>query len=175
MPLLPEWFLEAATIAEITVQTVATVFITLTFFVYRGQLAAMQGQLQAAERHVSLAHDATLAQNFMTLMNFLEAEHVQEALRMVLDRLSSASMDSWAHEGFTAARIVCSSFDCAALLARQHIVPVEPLIENWGPIVISGFRTLEPYIDSQRREDNPLYSRNYEWLYQMAIGAQGSI
>ena len=138
--------------SNLTVTFLACVAAGIAAAVYLRQLWAMQ---QSAS-----------AQNILAIINLLQAEHVRNARRIVLKELANRPHHKWSPEQERAAALVGSSYDVAAFLIRQGLVPVGKIVENWGPSVRNCYGTLEGYIAEMRREEHCGASHwdDFEWL-----------
>jgi hypothetical protein len=130
-----------------------------TFFFYRRQLSAMQGQLETARL-------ASQSQNILTVINFLQQSQVHDARRTLIG-LTSIPFEQWTLEERTAVDKACGSYDVAGILVKQGIVPKEIIIDNWGDSIKKCHNAAEPLIAEYRKPDQrgPNFWDDFEWLY----------
>ena len=148
-------------IVSIVIQGVTGAAILATFAVYFFQLRTMQRQLIASK-------DASVAQNILALVNFLQAEDVRAARTVVRRELKSIPMLEWSSKQIEAASRVCATYDIAAILLREGLVPIAPFADNWGPSIEDCYRVLLPFIQSMQTTENsgPKYWNDFGWLYK---------
>jgi hypothetical protein len=102
-------------------------------------------------------------------VNILQAPHVQDARAIVRGQLKSKSV--WSYKDKRAAGIVCSSYDVAAILIfdfKEKIIPLEPILKNWGPSIVDCRNILDPYIRGMRENSGPEYWDGFDELYKAA-------
>lgn len=153
---------------QIILQSVVLIGVFATLIVYYRQLKAMTVQLDIA-RHSSTA------QNFISVINYLQAEHVRQARTLVLTKLNARQFSSWTDEEKRAASTVCSTYDVAAILLQMGLVPQDPFITNWGPSIRNCYQVLKPFIDLMQQPDKggPQYWNDLKWLAEAADKALG--
>lgn len=153
---------------QIALQSVVLLGIFATLIVYYRQLKAMTAQLDIA-RHSSTA------QNFISVINYLQAEHVRQARTLVLIKLNTKELGSWTDEEKRAASTVCSTYDVAAILLQMGLVPKDAFIPNWGPSIRNCYQVLRPFIDLMQQPDKggPRYWNDLKWLADEADKALG--
>lgn len=153
--------MSAYELASLIIQLVVGIAIVATFGVYYRQLRTMQGQLTATR-------DSSVAQNILAVVNFLQAEEVRSARTIVRKDLRSKSMESWDEGECQAASRVCSTYDVAAVLLREKLVPLGPFVENWGPSIKDCYQILLPYIRTMQAptHSGPTYWNDFQWLYE---------
>ena len=151
-------------VANLIVQGLIGIAIIATFGVYYFQLRTMQKQLAASK-------DASVAQNILALINFLQTEDVRASRTVVRKDLRSIPMDKWNKQQVEDASRVCATYDVAAILIREGLVPAKPFVENWGPSIRECFVTLRPFISSMQSSQNsgPEYWNDFEWLYEQVV------
>ena len=144
----------------LAVQIVTTTFVAATFLVYYFQLRAMRS--------------ASVAQNILATVNFLQAPEVREARRAVRRTLRGKALNDWHEAEERAATLVCSTYDVAGILIRLGLVPAEPFVDNWGPSIRDCHELLEPFIREMQRPEHsgPRYWNDFDWLYKEVLTAQ---
>jgi hypothetical protein len=147
---------------NLVITGITGVAIVATFAVYYHQLRAM--------RH------ASAAQNMLALVNFLQTEDVRDARRVVRKDLVGRPFSSWKPEEERAAALVCSTYDVAAIVMRQGLVPSAPFIENWGPSIKHCHEVLKDYIIDMRKPENsgPAYWDDFDWLHGEVLRLHGN-
>lgn len=161
---------------SVIVQAVMAIAVIWTLIVYRGilremqvQRGAIQQQVLALEEQVKLAQSASLAQNTLSLINYLQSPSLQEARRVVIARLAKSEYSKWkqSEERVRQASEVISSYDVAAIIIRLGIVHREVFLDNWGPSIEVCYDTCKPLIEELQRSDNrgPAYWNDFVWLY----------
>jgi hypothetical protein len=148
----------------LVIQVVSTAFIALTFILYFFELRTLRAQLDEAKR-------STTAQSLLSLINFLQVEHVREARELVITTLRNRPYKDWDAEQKRAASKVCSCYDVAAILIRMDLVPLEPIVDNWGPSIVLCYEILRPLIEEMQKPENagPTYWDDYVWLYEQSL------
>lgn len=151
-------------IASLIVQGVTGSAIVGTFVVYYFQLRTMQGQLKALR-------DSSTAQNILEVVNFLQSNEVRDARTIVREQLRKKRMSEWSESERRAAARVCSTYDVAAILLREKLVPIEPFTGNWGPSIKDCYEVLLPYIQEMQspEKSGPEYWNDFGWLYQQVM------
>lgn len=154
---------------SLVVQGVSGAAIVGTFIVYYHQLRAMQGQLSALR-------DSSKAQNLLEVVNFLQGNEVRAARAVVREQLRNKEMSKWDDLERQAASRVCSTYDVAAILLREGLVPIEPFADNWGPSIKDCYEVLLPYITEMQApsRSGPEYWNDFGWLYQQ-VAARRSV
>ena len=137
-------------IANLSLQLLVWLAMLATFWVYYRQLHTMQ--------------NASTAQNFLSLINYLQAKEVQEARRLVRKHLVGKPHTTWTPDEERAAAITCSSYDVAAILIRQGLIPAAPFLENWGPSVKHCYEVLGDYLREMQKNSGPHYWNDFVWL-----------
>jgi len=145
------------------VQAISTLIIALTFFFYLRELKTLRAQLDEARR-------STMAQSFMSLINFLQQDPVREAREIVIRTLRNRPYETWDVKQLRSASKVCSTYDVASILIKMGLVPVDPVAENWGPSIVACYEICEPHIANLQRpeESGPTYWDDFYWLYMEA-------
>jgi hypothetical protein len=143
-----------------------SIVLLAVLIVYARQLSTMRGQLDAAKQ-------ASSGQNLLSLANFLQAEDVREARRIVFEALKGRHFSNWTPDERRAAAKVCSSYGTAGIVLEMGVVPQTPIIDNWGPSIRNCYPILAEFIgDLQRPEVNgPGYWAVFDRLY--ALAAEG--
>jgi len=149
----PYWFL--------ILQAIASFAIVLTFFVYWRQLVAMRGQLDAARQ-------ASTSQNALTLIQFLQAEDIRIARRILIN-LQSKPLDAWSDAEKSAAEQVCTSYDIVAIMIKEGIAPKSIFVENWGDSITKCYSAAAPFIAKTREIRGAKYWDDFEWLAGVAV------
>jgi hypothetical protein len=126
--------------------SITTLAIVGTFFIYWRQLSAMRGQLEASRV-------ASESQNILHVINFIQQPHVREA-RQILIGLKNKPLASWTSEERTAADIACGSYDIVGILARRRVVPLNILVENWGDSIKKCHVAALPLIEEYQKPEN---------------------
>lgn len=143
-------------IANLAVQSLIWLAMLATFLIYALQLRAIR--------------QASKGQNMLSLINFLQAQDVREARRVVRTTLREKASKSqrWNDSEERAASLVCSTYDVAAILLRSGVVPLKPFIENWGPSIRDCYEVLRPYLKRMQLPDKsgPKYWDDFDWIYQ---------
>ena len=155
-------------VVSLIVQGVTGAAIVATFGVYYFQLRTMQKQLASSR-------DASVAQNILAVVSFLQAEDVRAARTIVRQDLRSLPMQEWNGKQCEAASRVCATYDVAAVLLREGLVPLGPFADNWGPSIRDCYRILLPYIASMQSPQNsgPRYWNDFAWLHEQVLKAHG--
>ena len=145
-------------IANLAVQSSIWLVMIATFVVYALQLRAMR--------------QSSKGQNILSLVNYLQAQDVREARRVVRTTLKEKASKSqpWNDSEEISASMVCSNYDGAAILLRSGVVPSKPFIENRGTSIRDCYEVLRPYIKRMQLPENsgPEYWDDFDWLYQQA-------
>lgn len=153
-------------VTSLIVQAVTGVAISATFAIYYFQLRTMQEQLASTR-------DASVAQNILAVVNFLQAEDVRAARTVVRQDLRSIPMPEWSTKQREAASRVCAAYDVAAVLLREGLVPLRPFTDNWGPSIKDCYHILLPFIESMQSPQNSgsRYWNDFGWLYEQVVKA----
>jgi hypothetical protein len=148
-------------ILSLITQAVTGAAIVATFAVYYHQLRAMR--------------QASTAQNVLAVVNLLQGQDVRDARRVVRKVLVGRSFTSWTADEERAAALVCSTYDIAAILIRQGLVPPAPFVEDWGPSIKHCHEVLRDYIVEMRKPENsgPEYWNDFDWLYAEVLKTHG--
>jgi len=143
-------------IANLIVQSLIWLAMIATFIVYALQLIAMRKSSEG--------------QNILSLVNYLQAQDVREARRIVRTTIKEKNLKSeaWNDSEERAASLVCSTYDVAAILIRSGVVPSKPFVENWGPSIRDCYEVLSSYIKNMQLPQNsgPEYWDDIDWVYQ---------
>src|SRR3972149_12053393 len=125
-------------IANLIVQGLIWLAMIATFIVYALQLKAMRKSSQG--------------QNILSLVNYLQAQDVREARRVVRTTLKEkvSKSEPWNDSEERAASLVCSTYDVAAILIRSGVVPSKPFMENWGTSILDCYEILRSYIKNMQ-------------------------
>jgi hypothetical protein len=75
---------------------------------------------------------ATYAAAFKAVYDMLQTDDVRNARRFVFVTLANKSFDSWTEEEKREAEKVCNSYDTAAIMVRNGMIPVQVVADNWG-------------------------------------------
>lgn len=161
-------------------QIVGTVALILTLYVYYRILTQMQlqsgtiqEQLQAVKHQVEVARSASVAENTLSVINYLQSPDIQAARRTVLQKLEPENYSSWGKiaEYHRAASEVIASYDMAAIIMRLGIVHDEVFLNNWGPSIEGCFKKCKPLMDDLRRPEKrgPAYWANFIWLHDQIV------
>jgi hypothetical protein len=149
-----ETFIAIVQVVATCIQGVVSLFIFLTLVVYYFQLRTSQKSSES--------------QNLITIINFLQDETTRSARDRVIRQMQNTDMANWSDEDKRAAGKVCSTYDVAAILLRNGYVPLNPIIDNWGPSISICYKTLRPYIAEMQRPKNAgtRYWNDFSWLNQ---------
>jgi hypothetical protein len=147
-------------LSSLIIQGAVGVAIVATLGVYFRQLRTMQCQLTATR-------ESSVAQNILAVVNFLQAEDVRAARTIVRRQLRSKPMNEWSEQEREAASRVCATYDVAAVLLREKLVPLGPFVENWGPSIADCHQILLPFIEKMQEptKSGPNYWDDFGWLY----------
>ena len=140
---------------------IQSVVLIIVLVVYAKQLAAMREQVAAAR-------SGSIGQNLLELSNFLQAEDVREARRVVIEKLPNRDMTSWSAEETSAAAKVCSSYGTAGVVVETGAVPIDAVIEHWGPSIRRCHGILEPFIRDRQRLNGATYWAVFDRLFALA-------
>jgi len=152
------WSIGIAT-AQTIVLAAQSIVLIVVLVVYARQLKAMREQVETAQK-------AAVGQNFLALANFLQAEDVRDARRIVITDLASRDFKEWSEEETRAAAKVCSTYGTAGIILETGLVPPMLLLENWGPSIRRCSGILGDFVkDLQSPEKNgPGYWAVYDRL-----------
>jgi hypothetical protein len=151
------------TLALTMLQALATILIAATLLVYWFQLGVMRNQL-------AVMRSGANAQNFLSLVQYLQAPDRQEARRVVIQELLEEPFEQWKEDEkyCRTASVVCSTYDVVAIVIREDFVAAKPIIENWGPSIKRCYRACEELIQDRRSKNGSEYWDDFEWLYEQA-------
>ena len=148
---------------------IANFAIIATFFIYWRQLLAMQGQLKIMQdsnhEQIKTMQDASQSQNILTFINYLQQQDIRDA-RGTLRRLKNKPYKEWSSEELKDAGIVATSYDLAGIFARQEIVPLDLIVDNWGDSIKECYIAAKPMIAEYRKKSGPYFIDDFEWLYK---------
>ena len=128
-----------------------------TFIVYFLQLRAMQ-------RGAS-------GQNTLSVVTFLQAQYVRDARTTVRAQLKNKPYDDWTETDKSAASLVCSTYDTAAILIfEQRLVPADPFTSHWGASIRDCYEICRRHIAEMQKPENSgsKYWKSFAVLYQAA-------
>ena len=132
---------------------------------------AMLGAFYYAHKQLVLAKNATMGQNILSLISYLQAEDVRKARAIVMGELKGLDFSEWTDKQKHCAGLVCSTYDITAVLVKSGYVPKAPLIKDWGPSVRNCYKVLSNYIDFMQSKDmnGSDYWANFGWLNKESI------
>jgi hypothetical protein len=150
--------------AELFVQTVGLIVVTITLIVYYKQLLAMGEQSKITASGIE-------AQNLIALTNFLQSDEIRKARNSVLARDPARWNDTWVGDERSNASKVCSSYGVAGVILQTITLPKRPFLENWGPSIIKSHVILQPLIEEMRKPENggPSYWTGFDWLFRETL------
>ena len=121
-------------------------------------------------RQLKVMRSASDAQNILAVVNLLQREDVRSARRIVRQELEGLMFSLWTPEHKTAAALVCSSYDMAAILIKNGLVPADIFIKEWGPSIIHCRDILNDYLVEMRRlkGSSSEYWNDFDLLYEKA-------
>ena len=144
--------------ASTIIEALATIVIAITLVIYLKQLFVMRDQLTAMR-------SGAQAQNFLSLVQYLQAPDVREAREVVIRLLQNKAFKDWDEQDCRHASAVCSTYDVTGIIIRLGLVAPKPIVENWGPSIKQCFEACEPLIKERRRTAGPTYWDDFDWLY----------
>lgn len=108
---------------------------------------------------------ATYATAFKAIYDMLQSENIRDARRIVLLQLSNKPLSEWTDDELRAAELVCSTYDSVAIMAKNEMIPVHVIVDNWGDSIYRSWKVLYPLIRQYRenRAANEFWD-DYEWL-----------
>ena len=128
-----------------------------TFVVYYLQLRAMRL--------------GAVGENILSLVNFLQAQHVREARTIVRRDLKGRAFSAWTDAEKRAADLVSSTYEVAAILIlQQRLVPVAPFLPHWGSSIRDCYEILHDYIKDMQRTAGAEYWSTFNAFYLAAGG-----
>ena len=134
----------------------------------QNQRGALDKQVFALQQQVELARSASLAQNTLSLINYLQSPDLQEARRIVIQKLAKSEYSGWkqSDDRIRSASEVISSYDVAAIVIRLGIVHREVFLDNWGPSIEVCYQVCKPLIEELQQPKNrgPRYWNDFVWL-----------
>jgi hypothetical protein len=106
----------------------------------------------------------------LALTNFLQAEDVREARRVVIQKLKDRHFSGWNDDEKRSAAKVCSSYGTAGIVLETNLVAPEPIIDNWGPSIRRCHQILEAFIQDFQLPENsgPTYWADFDRLNTLA-------
>lgn len=123
-----------------------------------------------AWRQVRLARHGGGGANVLGLWGFMQSAEARAERRTLFKAAESkgpfaAVSHSWSNEEIEAAAHVAQVLSVAGALAKHDYVPLELVIEEWGPMIVRAWTLVEPVmaLERQRRND-PKHNYNCEWL-----------
>lgn len=137
------------------IQTVATVVIAATFVVYILQWLAMRR--------------GSTAQNIISVVQYIQDLDTRRARKHVIVNIGEKSFQAWDEQDRNSAATVCSSYDVVAILVKRELVPIDIIVENWGPSIKLCYPICRPYISEMRNSAGSQYWDDFEWLYNQVI------
>lgn len=141
----------------------------------RLQAHELKQSVEQQRQLVESSRKSSAAQNILAVVTFLQAEDVRAARTIVRQDLRSIPMGEWSSLQRQAASRVCATYDVAAVLLREGLVPLRPFADNWGPSIKDCYLVLLPFIESMQSPENsgPRYWNDFGWLYEQVVRAHG--
>src|SRR5215831_10361709 len=90
--------------------------LVLVLIVYFLQLRTMQRTQEATAGQLVTMREASAGQNLIALTNFIQAEDVREARRVVIELLKDRHFSDWSGDEKRSAAKVCSSYGTAGIM-----------------------------------------------------------
>lgn len=148
---------------QLGIQILIAVALIATFIVFLRQLCTMSKQLETDRKTAEV-------QNILTIAGFLQVEDVRMARTQVIQNLENINYDQWSESQKQAASKVCSSYATAGIILKTKMVPLAPIIENWGPSIRRCYGILKPHIDAMKKPDKggSEFWSAFDWLYEQA-------
>lgn len=152
---------------QIIVQIVGIAGLLITLYVQRQQLRLMGVQLEQVRQSTTAGH-------ILAMLGIMEAEDIRVATNIVYTHLHNKHFTEWTEEEVRAAAKICAVYTNAGTVLKSGLVPIRPIIENWGNRLRLTYEILEPFIrDMQQSEKvGPLYWADFDWLYQQTLEAE---
>lgn len=152
---------------QIIVQIAGIAGLLITLYMQRQQLRLMGIQLEQVRQSTTAGH-------ILSLLGIMEAEDIRAATNIVHTRLHNKHFTEWKEEEVRAAAKICATYTNAGTVLKSGLVPIQPIIENWGNRLRLVYQILEPFIrDMQRSEKvGSLYWADFDWLYQQTLEAE---
>jgi hypothetical protein len=143
----------------------------------REELRLSRTELQksvAAQEETQKALNRTLhAQTFKIAVEFLESERVVAA-RRELHLRRDLPFDQWKNDEAHRLRVetVLRAYNLAGALVTHGSMPMEYMLNTYGPSIVRFWTILKPFVDQQRaeRKNEPRYVHDFEALYEAARG-----
>jgi hypothetical protein len=108
---------------------------------------------------------ATYATAFKAVYDLLQTDDVRSARRVVFTKLANKPFEAWTQDEKQIAEKVCSSYDCAAIMVRNGMVPAKVVADSWGDSLRKTWGILAPLVTFYRLQRNSgEYWDDYEWL-----------
>lgn len=141
----------------------------------RLQAHELKQSVEQQRQLVESSREASAAQNMLAVVAFLQAEDVRAARSIVRQDLRGVPMEGWTSLQRQAASRVCATYDVAAVLLREGLVPVRLFADHWGPSIKDCYFILRPFIESMQSPANsgPRYWNDFGWLYKQVLKAHG--
>jgi hypothetical protein len=133
------------------------------------------GAVAFAWRQVRLARHGGGGANVLDLWAFLQGDQAR-AQRSILYEVAKdkgpfvAGRDlqgphSWTNEEIEAAAHVAQVLSVAGALAKHDYIPLDLLIDEWGPMIVRTWTLVRPVMVLERkRRSDPKHNYNYEWV-----------
>jgi hypothetical protein len=136
---------------------------------------AMLGAFYYAHKQLAVARESAMGQNILAVISYLQTGEVRAARMLVIKELGSTDFRNWTEEQRHAAALVCSTYDITSVLVRQGYVPLNPIVQNWGPSIRKCHQALAAFIGYMQSPEmnGPAYWDDFSWLYQEAIKIHG--
>ena len=149
------------------VQIAGVAGLLITLYMQYQQLRLMGVQLEQVRQSTTAGH-------ILSLLGIMEAEDIRVATNIVHTRLHNKHFTEWTEEEVRAAAKTCATYTNAGTVLKSGLVPIRPIIENWGARLRLTYEILEPFIrDMQQSEKvGSLYWSDFDWLYQQALEAE---
>lgn len=156
--------------AALWAQIIGIVAIVATLIIYACQLAAMRKQIVVAEK-------ASQSGILFQLFQMLDGVRTQRATVFELAKKTDSELDElWKKKDseieteYVAAERVAGSFNVAALLAFNGIVPRNIIIQEWGTPATKAYKVLRYFLRRERQSRGPNLWVNFDELVKASNG-----
>lgn len=129
------------------------------------------GALVFGYRQARLARHGGGGANVLALWSFLQSDAARanrRELYRAFERSGAFDADAgnWTEDEIESARHVCQVWSVAGALAKRDLVPLELLVDEWGPAIRRTWARATPVVTWERRRvGNPQLFKSYEWLF----------
>ena len=100
---------------------------------------------------------------FLAVVDFLQAERVREARRILIS-LKEKKFDDWTKEECDAADLALRKLNAVAIIVQNHLIPVNYVLPEWENTLILCREAAEPLVRKYRNERGINYWRQLEGL-----------